>query len=146
MSGRLLLIGGAVLLLIFGSTLWYTQMYAFYEDLPDTGEITVAERTVPVDGFQGIDAMSSPIKLRACMTLDPGAFADLEPSQAAVPLVAPYWFDCFDARAIGKALESGAATAYLAASGEFHGSERMIAVFEDGRAFMWRQLSPEFSK
>lgn len=146
MSGRLLMIAGALLLAAFAGALWYTQIYAFYEDLPETAEITVADRSVAVQGFRGIDAQTSPIKLRACMTLDPEALAGLEPAVKPVPLVAPHWFNCFDAREIGRALESGAAKAYLAAAGEFHGSERMLAVFDDGRAFMWRQLAPEFAK
>lgn len=146
MSGRLLMIVAALLLAAFAVGLWYTQIYAFYEELPETSEITVADRTIPVTGFSGVDANTSPIKLRACMKTDPAAFKGLAPAIKPVPLVAPYWFECFDARAIGKALEAGEAKAYLAASEEFDGSERMIAVFEDGRAFMWRQLSPEFSK
>lgn len=146
MKGRHLLIGGAVFLAVFMAALWYTQFYAFYFELPEAPSVTVADRTVPVQDFRGIDADTSPIKLRTCMTLDPEALDGLPPAEDPDPLVAPGWFECFDARAIGKALEAGAAKAYLAASGEFHGTVRMIAVFEDGRAFMWRQLSPEFAK
>lgn len=146
MPGRWLMIGGALLLAAFAAGLWYTQIYAFYEELPQADEITVADRTIAVSGFTGVDANTSPIKLRACMNTDPAAFEGLHVAEKAVPLVAPYWFECFDARAIGKALEAGTAKAYLAASGEFHGSERMIAVFDNGQAFMWRQLAPEFSK
>ena len=146
MPGRYLMIFAACVLAAFAAGLWYTQMYAFYEQLPPTDEITVADRTVPVSNFEGVDASTSPIKLRACMQVDPKSFNGLEPAENAVPLVAPYWFECFDARAIGKAMEAGEATAYLAASEEFDGSERMIAVYSDGRAYMWRQLSPEFSK
>lgn len=146
MPGRYLMIFAACVLAVFAVALWYTQMYAFYDDLPETSEITVADRTIPVTDFIGVDAQTSPIKYRACMELDPSAFDGLSLAVKPVPLVAPHWFECFDARAIGKALEAGEAKAYLAASEEFHGSERFIAVYPDGRAFMWRQLSPEFSK
>lgn len=146
MSGRTLLIGAACFLAVFAAILWYTQLYAFYEELPEASEITVAGRTIPVQDFSGIDASTSPIKLRTCMTLDPQLLDGLPPAEDPDPLVAPNWFECFDARTIGKALEAGAAKAYLAASDEFHGTVRMIAVFDDGRAFMWRQLSPEFAK
>ncbi len=146
MPGRYLMIFAACVLACFAVGLWYTQMYTFYEKLPETHEITVADRTIPVTAFKGVDANTSPIKLRACLELDPAALEGLPPADKPVPLVAPHWFECFDARAIGKALEAGEARAYLAASEEFDGSERMIAVYPDGRAFMWRQLSPEFSK
>ena len=33
--------------------------------------------------------------------------------EGAVPLIAPSWFDCFDATAIGEALEKGEAIAFL---------------------------------
>lgn len=146
MSGRYLMIFAACVLACFAAGLWYTQMYAFYNDLPETSEITVAERTIPVTKFTGVDANTSPIKYRACMEVDPETFNGLPAADKPVPLVAPHWFECFDARAIGKALEAGEATAYLAASEEYDGSERFIAVYPDGRAYMWRQLSPEFSK
>ena len=146
MSGRTLLLGGAGFMVVFIAVLWYTQMYAFYHELSPATEITVAERTIQVSDFQGIDASTSPIKLRTCMRLDPDDLQGLAPTNHAEPLVAPYWFECFEARTIAKAMEAGEATAYLAASEEFDGSERMIAVYPDGRAYMWRQLSPEFSK
>ena len=146
MKGKHLLIGGAVFLAVFIPALWYTQFYAFYFEMPETTEITVADRTVQVRDFRGIDADTSPIKLRACMTLDPAALDGLPQADNPDPLVAPGWFECFDAGAVVRALEAGTAKAYLAATGEFHGAERMIAVFDDGRAYMWRQLSPEFSK
>ena len=146
MKGKHLLIGGAVFLAVFIPALWYTQFYAFYYDLPETSEITVADRTVPVRDFRGIDADTSPIKLRACMALDPAALDGLPQADKPDPLVAPGWFECFDAGEIVKGLEAGTAKAYLAASGEFHGAERMIAVIDDGHAYMWRQLSPEFAK
>lgn len=146
MKGKHLLIGAAVFLAIFAVVLWYTQFYAFYFEMPETAEITVADRTVPVEDFRGIDADTSPIKLRACMTVDPAALDGLAQADNPDPLVAPGWFECFDAGEIVRALEAGTAKAYLAATGEFHGAERMIAVFDDGRAFMWRQLSPEFAK
>ncbi len=146
MKGKHLLIGGAVFLAVFIPALWYTQFYAFYFEMPETTEITVADRTVQVREFRGIDADTSPIKLRTCMTLDPNLLDGLPPAEDPAPLVAPSWFECFDARSIGTALDAGTAKAYLAASDEFHGTVRMIAVFDDGRAFMWRQLSPEFSK
>lgn len=146
MKGRHLLIGAGLFMAVFMVALWYMQFYAFYFELPEAPSVTVADRTVPVQDFSGIDADTSPIKLRTCMTLDPQLLDGLPPAEDPDPLVAPSWFECFDARSIGTALEAGTAKAYLAASDEFHGTVRMVAVFDDGRAFMWRQLSPEFAK
>lgn len=146
MRGKTLILAGAAFMAVFVVVLWYTQFYAFYNEMPPASEITVADRTIEVQGFQGVDAETSPLKLRACMTSDPAAYAGLEPAVEPVPLVAPYWFDCFDAKTIARAIDAGTARAYLAATGEYHGAERMVAVFDDGRTYMWRQLSPEFAK
>jgi len=55
--------------------------------------------------------------------------------------VAPRWFDCFDAGEIGRALEEGRAVAYLGASNDPYGVDRIVAVYPDGRAFAWTQLN-----
>jgi len=131
-------------LAVFGIVLWWFQTRAFYEAF-STDTIAVGGVDVAVNAFHGIDASTSPIKLRACMTVDPSDFSNAEPASNAVPLVAQSWFDCFDAKALTKALEAGEAKAYLAASEEFDGTERIIAVYPDGRAYMWRQLTEEFA-
>ena len=61
---------------------------------------------------------------------------------AAQPLVAPGWFDCFDAVEIGTALERGEALAFLSQSSVATDIDRVVAVFPDGRAFAWHQLNP----
>jgi hypothetical protein len=61
-----------------------------------------------------------------------------------VPLVAPGWFSCFDAAAIGAALETGEAVAFLGETEVRPGVERIVAVFPDGRAFAWHQLTARF--
>ena len=50
-------------------------------------------------------------------------------------------FDCFDAEAIGAALESGEAIAFLSAADVIWGVDRVIAVLPDGRAFAWHQIN-----
>ena len=57
------------------------------------------------------------------------------------PLTAPGWFDCFDAVAIGEALEKGEAIAFLSQANIHPGVDRVVAVFPDGRAFAWHQLN-----
>ena len=59
------------------------------------------------------------------------------------PLNAPSWFGCFDAAAIGTALEKGEALAFLSQSAIAPKVDRVVAVFPDGRAYAWHQLSPD---
>jgi Family of unknown function (DUF6446) len=141
MTGRTLLVGMGVALVAFAAALWWFQTRAFYEELAGVETVEVAGRAVPVREFRGIDAPSSPIKLRACFRVEPGAFAEAPTAEAPVPLVAPGWFDCFDAGALTAALETGEARGVVAARGEFADTERLVAVYPDGRAFMWRQLT-----
>ena len=42
---------------------------------------------------------------------------------------------------IGEALETGEATAFLSEKNIHHGVDRVIAVFDDGRAYAWHQLN-----
>ena len=60
---------------------------------------------------------------------------------APTPLIAPGWFDCFDAMQIGAELEAGAAMAFLSEPDIHPGVDRVVAVFPDGRAFAWHQLN-----
>jgi hypothetical protein len=71
---------------------------------------------------------------------DPAALiARAVPYPEATPLIAPDWFDCFDAPAIGAALEAGEAQAILSQPEVRPGADRVIAVFPDGRAYAWHQ-------
>lgn len=145
----------AVILLtavVGGIGLWYTAERAFYEPVAFTPGAEI--RLVPILGdqpepivvadVQGIDAASSPIKFRACFTT-PLSLAMLSetyrPYEGAVPLVAPSNFPCFDAEAIGKALETGEALAFLSEPEIRPGVDRVVAVFGDGRAYAWHQTN-----
>ena len=144
MKGRTLVIVSLACLAGFAVALWWFQTRAFYEEY-STSTIRIGNADVPVTNFRGIDSNSSPIKLRACMNVAPSEFVEADLAQNPVPLVAPSWFECFDAKTLSRALEAEEAKAFLAASEEFHGTERIVAVFPDGRAFMWRQLTKEFA-
>lgn len=142
MSGKIiaiLLVGFAA---AFGAGFWYFQVHAFYART-EAEAVTIAGRDYPVAGWEGIDAASSPLKLRACFRLE--TVPEAPPAPDAEPLVAPFWFGCFDAEAISRALAAGEAAAFLAAAEEVQGVNRIVARFPDGRAYMWRQLTPEFA-
>ncbi len=154
MSGRALAIGIGLLALIFGAALYYTQVYAYYRELPADTPITLVRadtgqpEAIAVRALRAIDGTSSPIRFRACFTIeDPAGLAGrYTPYPAATPLIAPGWFDCFDAKAIGRALESGAAQGWLSQRDIHDGVDRVVAVFPDGRAYAWQQLNEKFAE
>ncbi|MGL4236292.1 DUF6446 family protein [Tabrizicola sp.] len=135
-----------------GVFVWYTAERAFYEPVAfrPGAEIRLVPlisgqpEAIVVEGIEGIDAESSPIKFRACFTT-PLSLAMLTETyrlyDGAEPLIAPSDFDCFDAESIGKALESGEALAFLSEPEIHKGVDRVVAVFPDGRAFAWHQLN-----
>ena len=100
---------------------------------------------MPIADYQGIDAASSPLKLRGCFRADPAAFGAAEPAPAAEPLVAPFWFRCFDARALHRDLAAGAATAYALENDRPAGFDLMVALYPDGRGYLWRQLNHRYA-
>ena len=153
MTGRAVILVTLALALIAGAALYYLQVYAYYFDVSaqEAGgvRVTAAASGVPEDiafaDFRGIDSNSSPIRFRACFTT-PLAEADLAarfvPYADPTPLNAPGWFDCFDAEAIGAALESGEARAYLGVGDIRWGIDRVVAILPDGRGFAWHQINP----
>ncbi len=143
MSGRFLILGFIAFVTLFGIALWWFQTRAFYEDI-SMETVLIENTSYPSSEFRGINAESSPLKLRACFRLEGPVSA--EPFEAATPLIAPGWFDCFDARVLEEDLSTGAATAYLGAAEEFDGIDRVVAVYPDGRAFMWRQLNERYAR
>lgn len=149
--GRLFVIAIVAAALIAGGAIYYLQVYAFYDEVPATGPADVqlvpagTETPEPVahSEFRAIDANSSPIRYRACFTTDLMAedLAAYTPYPDADPLVAPGWFDCFDAEAIGAALEDGTASAWLSVPEVQYGIDRVIAILPDGRGVAWHQIN-----
>lgn len=158
MNGKI--VAGAIVILaaLAGAAVWYTQEYAFYSPVAFTPgqEILLTPLTsdtpeaIVVKDVQGIDASSSPLRFRACFTTQMSLATLTETYQVydkATPLNAPGWFSCFDADAIGTALERGEAVAFLGVKNVVANQDgveidRVIAVFPDGRAFAWNQLAP----
>ena len=144
MKGRTLVITFAVFLALFLVALAWFQFYAFYERQQGVGALTIAGEVVPIADYDGIDSVSSPLKLRGCFRIDPAMVAGAAPAPGATPLNAPFWFRCFRAGEITRDLGAGAATAYMIAEDEPDGFDLMLAVYPDGRGYVWRQLNERF--
>lgn len=144
MKGRTLMIALLAFTALFAVALVWFQLFAFYERASGIGALPVAGATVPVSGYEGIDATSSPLKLRGCFRADPEAFAAAPPAPEAEPLTAPFWFRCFDARAIAEDLAAGRATAHALETDRPEGFDLIVALYPDGRGYLWRQLNERY--
>ena len=154
MSGKLIVSFIVLTALIAGISIYYLQVYAFYEELPPetvqiqlTGLNTREPEPILTDAVQAIDSDSSPLRFRACFTTTSSVAALTEEFivyDEAEPLNAPVWFDCFDAKYLGRALETGDAIAFLGERNIHVGVDRVVAVFEDGRAYAWHQLNETY--
>ncbi len=150
--GKILTIAIVVCALVAGGGMYYLQVYAFYDEVAADGHtdvqitslITGMPEPVLYDDFRAIDATSSPIRYRACFTtsMNHAMLTETYVSyDKAEPLVAPGWFDCFDAKAVGAALEEGRALAFLGTENIEYGIDRIVAIHEDGRGWVWHQIN-----
>lgn len=149
MSGKII---GIVILIsaaLAGGALYYLQVYGFYEvvleeDVQLVSIATDLPETIVFDDFEAIDADSSPIRYRACFTT-PQSLAFLTESYVLIedvtPRNAPGWFDCFDAAAIGAELEAGTALTFLSGKNVAYGVDRVVAITQDGRGYVWHELN-----
>ena len=152
MSGKII---GIVLLLssiIAGGALYYLQIYGFYTDVADTegpdvqlvSVVSGAPEPISYTAFEAIDADSSPIRYRACfrtemsLALLTETYVGLDP---LTPRNAPPWFDCFDAEAIGAEIDAGTALTFLSAKNIHFGVDRVVAITDDGRGYVWHELN-----
>jgi hypothetical protein len=151
-NGKIVAGGIVMVAVVAGALMYWLQVYAYYT--PVTLQPGVEVRLTPigsevpeaivVDNFEGIDAESSPLRFRSCFTtpLSLGTLTETyQVYDKADPLLAPGWFDCFQAQQIGEALKTGEAVAFLSEANIATGVDRVIAVFPDGRAFGWHQLN-----
>ena len=152
MIGKIIGVGILIIALAAGAALYYLQVYHFYEPVAATGTDDVqmtslasgAPEPVLYDDFEAIDASSSPIRYRACFTTSMSHAMLSEtyiPYDDAEPLNAPGWFDCFDAEAIGAELDAGTALAFLGQRDVQYGIDRIVAITEDGRGYVWHQIN-----
>ncbi|MCG6903110.1 MAG: DUF6446 family protein [Rhodobacter sp.] len=139
---------------IAGITMYFMQVYAFYDTVPDGGytvqltSVATGElEPILAENVQAIDADSSPLRFRACFTTTHSQAMLTESFvvyDSPDPLTAPRWFDCYDAATVGEALKNEQAIAYLAQENVHDGVDRVVAVFDDGRAFAWHQLNEKY--
>ncbi len=146
MSGKIMAGGLVLFSIIFGVLLWYAQYYAYYNEVSGLEAVSVESREVAVQDYVGLDGESSGLKLRGCFTVDVAAFDGVTLAENPIPTTPPSWFECFDVVQLTADVESGVATTYMAAKNGRDGLDRIIAVYPDGRAFMWRQLNDKYQE
>ncbi|MEP1768543.1 MAG: DUF6446 family protein [Sulfitobacter sp.] len=151
MNGKIVGVFIVVSSLIVGAALYYLQVYGFYQEVDAPAEgitlVSIANNEaeiIPQESYRAIDADSSPIRYRACFTT-PYSLALLTETFQMVedvePRNAPNWFDCFDAKAIGDELKAGTALTFLGAKNVHFGVDRIVAITEDGRGYVWHELN-----
>ncbi len=151
-SGKVL--AGAIVLsgLVAGVAVYYLQVYHFYEEIPASGHgdvtltsvVTGVPEPIIADDFQAIDADSSPIRYRACFTTPmsiPMLTETYELYDGGEPRVAPGWFDCFDAEAIGAQIDAGTALVFVSERNREFGIDRVVAITDDGRGYVWHEVN-----
>ncbi|KAJ05016.1 DUF6446 family protein [Sulfitobacter mediterraneus] len=149
MNGKIVGIVIMVSALIAGLGLYYLQIYGFYREVP-VADVTLVSLTsqepepIAAGAVQAIDADSSPIRFRACFTTDLGLPLLTETYvlvDSATPRNAPGWFDCFDAEALGNEIETGTALTFLGQKNIAYGVDRIVAITDDGRGYVWHELN-----
>lgn len=152
MSGKIL---GIVIVLsgiVAGIAIYYLQIHHFYEEVQASGTddvqltlmVTGQPEPILYENFQAIDADSSPIRYRACFTTPmsiPMLTETYDPYEGASPRVAPGWFDCFDAEAIGAEIKAGTAFVFTGQRNLEFGIDRVVAITDDGRGYVWHEVN-----
>lgn len=150
-NGKVVGMGIITITTVFAAGVYYAQVYGYYDSVPlDAGTVELTPYTsdtpeeILFTNFRGIDADSSPIRYRACFETDlsPSFLSEsYQTFERAEPRNAPDWFDCFNAAQIGEDLETGTAIALLGQKNFEYGVDRVVAVYPDGRGFVWHQLN-----
>lgn len=148
MNGRIFVGAFVLAALLFGGFMAYFKLYGHYEQVSGISEISSSAGPISVAQYQGLDGTSSPNKLRGCFTADPADFTGLPEAPEPEPLIAPGWFECFDAERLSADLASGAARAFLLADETKDGAVgyrilRIAAIYPDGRGYLWRHYRGE---
>jgi hypothetical protein len=151
-AARIAVLGIVLTAIVAGVSLYYLQVYAYYDEVSaeEAGEVQLTSvvsgqpEIIPYENFEAIDSNSSPIRFRACFETPLSQALLTETyviSDDAVPLNGPDWFACYDAQEIGAALESGEAIGFVGVENIEYGIDRMVAIMTDGRGFVWHQIN-----
>ena len=151
MTGKILTIVIVVCALAAGIAMYYLQVYAYYEEVTPTGtddvQLTSMDgnlETILYEDFRAIDADSSPIRFRACFTTQTPLStltSTYEEYVGAAPRNAPGWFECFDADAIAEDIELGRAQVFTGQRNLEFGIDRVVAITQDGRGYIWHEIN-----
>lgn len=147
MNGKIVGGGLVIMAAIAGAAVYYTQEHAYYYDLAQSDTVTMTTvggelEALPVSDFQGVDAESSPLRYRACFTVSVSLATLTETFEIAAdaePRIGPRSLGCYDAVAVGTALESGDAVAFVGQREIHPGFDRMIAIMRNGQGYAWHQ-------
>ena len=108
MSGKNFIFAFLSVIFIFTVLLFYFQNYAYYEPIEKQESVLLGNKSYEVSEYQGIDSKSSGLKLRECFSAEDADLIQLLPYKKPTPLIAPFWFNCFNAEKITKDLKDGA--------------------------------------
>jgi hypothetical protein len=147
--GQVAVIGLFVVSAAAGYGIWYTNTQAYWAPVEGVEIVATplsggAAENFGVTDVTAVRSDSSPLGFRACFTTtaSPALMSETYIGvERASPTIAPPQFACFDAAAIGAALESGEALAFLGQENVAFGVDRIVAILPDGRGFAWHELN-----
>jgi len=141
LNGKVLMSGLILTALAIGGGIWYSSTIGSYDRIDGVERLSVEGQFLPIADYQGLDGVSSPLKLRGCFTHDWDVAPSKDLRAIATPLISPNWFDCFDAEQIDADIQSGAAEVLISTENEPFGFTTYIASYDDGRGYLWRQIN-----
>ena len=152
MNGKTIVIFLILVPIVSGSIMYYLQVYAYYSVVSSDGvsDVMLTRKTdgtveaITYSDFRGIDSGSSPIRYRACFKV-PESIEQLKERYVVVddvePLVAPAWFDCFQAKNLGQKISEGLAVSFMSVENIVFGIDRIVTVLPGGDAFSWTKIN-----
>jgi hypothetical protein len=147
--GKVVVLGILIPAALAGGAMWYLQVYGYYYEVPFEQAVrhmvVLADGSsvlLPVVAAEAIDADSSPIRYRACLSLSSNAPRPEEvmPYPDAQVLRTPGWFGCFDAAEIDAAMADGTAVVALSEADRPWGVDRVVAIRGE-QAWVWPQIN-----
>ncbi len=139
MKGKTLFIGFAICLAAFAAGLFYTINYAYY-DRVNLSELVLNtdQGDLKLRNVHMINSDRTPLKIRICA--DPVEDIAFEKVNTATPLVAPFWFDCFDAEKLSNQIEEGELKSYIIEANTPYGFD-LYFTQDANHSYTWRQIN-----